>query len=67
VFVRDAEELLKDKLTLPEIKQGDAKFTIVETSEENLKKALDIYKEDPDIEKRKHGNIDGIVKTDAKV
>lgn len=30
VFVRDAEELLKDKLTLPEIKQGDTKLKIIE-------------------------------------
>jgi hypothetical protein len=30
VFVRDAEELLRDKLTLPEIKQGDTKFKLIE-------------------------------------
>lgn len=30
VFVRDAEQLLKERLTLPEIEQGDTKFTIVE-------------------------------------
>lgn len=30
VFVRDAEELLQDRLVLPEIEQGDAKFKIVE-------------------------------------
>lgn len=30
VFVRDAEELLKDRLVLPEIEQGDAKFKIIE-------------------------------------
>lgn len=30
VFVRDAEELLRDRIVLPEIKQGDAKFTLVE-------------------------------------
>jgi hypothetical protein len=29
-FVRDAEELLKDKLKLPEINQKDTKFKIVE-------------------------------------
>jgi hypothetical protein len=29
-FCRDAEELLKDRLTLPEIEQGDTKFKIVE-------------------------------------
>jgi len=67
VFVRDAEELLKDRLILPEIKQGSAKITLVESSEENLNKALDIYKKDPKIAKRKHGQIDGIIKTDAKV
>jgi exonuclease VII small subunit len=65
-FVRDAEELLQDRLVLPEIAQGKTQYTIVETSEENLEKALDIYKQDPKIKKRKHGNIDGIVKTDAK-
>jgi hypothetical protein len=51
---------------LPELEQGKTKFTLVETSEENLEKALDIYKQDPKIKKRKHGNIDGIVKTNAK-
>jgi hypothetical protein len=30
VFVRDAEELLRDRITMPEIEQGDFKFTIVE-------------------------------------
>lgn len=65
-FVRDAEELLKDRLVLPEIDQGKAKFTLVETSAENLEKAMDIYKADPKIKKRKHGQIDGIVKTDVK-
>jgi exonuclease VII small subunit len=65
-FVRDAEELLQDRLILPELEQGKTKYTIVETSEENLEKALDIYKQDPKIKKRKHGNIDSIVKTDAK-
>lgn len=66
VFVRAAEDLLQDRITIPEIEQGDRKFTIVETTEENLEKALDIYKDDPTINKRKHGAIDGIVKTDAK-
>jgi exonuclease VII small subunit len=65
-FVRDAEELLQDRLVLPELDQGKTKYTIVETSEENLEKALDIYKQDPKIKKRKHGDIDGIVKTNAK-
>lgn len=30
VFVRDADELLKDRLVLPEIEQKDFKFTVVE-------------------------------------
>jgi len=30
VFVRDAEALLKDRLVVPEIEQGNAKYTIVE-------------------------------------
>jgi hypothetical protein len=30
VFVRDAQNLLKDRLIVPEIDQGDAKFTLVE-------------------------------------
>lgn len=29
-FVRDAEALLADRITLPEIEQGDQKYTIVE-------------------------------------
>ena len=66
VFGRDAEELLKERIILPEIKQGNTKFTLVETTEEGLEKALDIYKKDPKITKHKHGPIDGIVKTDAK-
>jgi hypothetical protein len=30
VFVRDANELLQERLVLPEIKQGDTKFTMIE-------------------------------------
>lgn len=30
VFVRDAEELLKDRLVLPELEQGDTKFKLIE-------------------------------------
>jgi len=30
VFVRDAEELLKDRIVLPELNTGDAKFKIIE-------------------------------------
>ena len=30
VFVRDAEDLLKERITLPEIKQGDTKYTMIE-------------------------------------
>jgi hypothetical protein len=30
VFVRDAEELLKERITLPEIKQGNTKVTLVD-------------------------------------
>lgn len=30
VFVREAEELLKERMVLPEIKQGDTKFKIIE-------------------------------------
>ena len=30
VFVRDAEELLKERITLPEINQKDTKFKIIE-------------------------------------
>lgn len=30
VFVRDAEELLKERLVLPELNTGDAKFTMIE-------------------------------------
>ena len=29
-FVRDAEELLQDRLVLPEIEQGKTKFTLIE-------------------------------------
>lgn len=61
VFVREAMELLEDRLTLPEIEPQDFKATIVEASEENLEKAMDIYKEDPTIAKRKHGHVTGIV------
>ena len=69
VFVRDAEELLKDRLVLPELDQGKTKFTIVETTEEGLEAGLDILKKDPKIKRPKHGKIDTMVKTDknAKV
>jgi len=30
VFVRDAEELLRDRITLPELNQADTKFKIIE-------------------------------------
>lgn len=30
VFVRDAEELLKERLVLPEIEQGNTKFKLIE-------------------------------------
>ena len=30
VFVRDAEELLKERITLPEINQKDTKFKLIE-------------------------------------
>jgi hypothetical protein len=30
VFVREAEELLRERLTLPELKQGETKFKIIE-------------------------------------
>ena len=30
VFVRDADELLKDRIVLPELNQGDTKFKIIE-------------------------------------
>lgn len=30
VFVRDAEELLKERITLPELNTGDTKFKIIE-------------------------------------
>ena len=65
VFVRCAEELLQDRITLPEAEQGDQKFTIVESSEEGLEKAMDIYNEDPTIEKRKHEKIIGTVDQDG--
>lgn len=60
-FTRDAEELLRDRLTLPEIAQGDDKFTLVETTEEGLEKGLEIAREDGlAVENRKHGDIDSI-------
>lgn len=30
VFIRDAEELLKDRIVLPELNTGDTKFKIIE-------------------------------------
>jgi len=61
VFVRDAEALLKDRIVVPEHDQSNNKFTIVEASEEGLEKGLEIYNEDPTIEKRKHGSITATV------
>jgi hypothetical protein len=39
VFVRDAEELLKDRLVLPEIDQANTKYRIIEgeLSDETVK------------------------------
>jgi hypothetical protein len=44
-FVRDAEELLTDRIVIPEIKQNDAQFTIVEgeISEETVKGLRDKF------------------------
>ena len=43
VFVRDAEELLKDRLVLPEINQANTKYKIIEgeLSEETVKAIKD--------------------------
>ena len=61
VFVRQANDLLKDRIVVPEVDRGAYKATIVESSEEGLKKGFDILNEDPTIEKLKHGAITGIV------
>jgi hypothetical protein len=61
VFVRDAEELLKERLTIPELDQGDRKFTLVETSQEGFEHAIDIAREDFDKDLvKKHGDINSI-------
>jgi len=65
VFVRQATDLLNDRLIIPEHNQSDQKFTIVEASEDGIEKGLDILNQDPTIEKRKHGNITGIVDQDG--
>jgi hypothetical protein len=65
VYVQQATELLQNRLVVPEIDQGPFKATIVESSEEGLEKALDIYNEDPTIDKRKHENIIGAVDQDG--
>lgn len=59
-YVTEAAELLKDRLILPEIDQSDFKYTLVETTQENLEKGMDILREDPTITERKHGHIDSI-------
>ena len=61
VYVQQATDLLVDRLIIPEVDHGPYKATIVESSEEGLQKGLDIFNEDPTIEKRKHGAITGIV------
>ena len=61
VYVQQATDLLVDRLIVPEVDQGAFKATIVESSEEGLKKGFDILNEDPTIEKLKHGAITGIV------
>jgi hypothetical protein len=43
VFVRDADELLKDRIVLPELNQGDTKFKIIEG--ELSQETLDSIKE----------------------
>jgi hypothetical protein len=59
-YVTEAAELLKDRLVLPEIDQSDFQYTMVETTQENLEKGMEILKEDPTIAERKHGHIDSI-------
>ena len=59
-YVTEAAELLKDRLILPEIDQSDFQYTMVETTEENLQKGLDILREDPTIAERKHGQVNSV-------
>ena len=66
-FTNDAQELLKDRLTIPEIEKEDFKFTLVESTEENLEKAIDIAREDAgkDLVK-KHGEISSVNVSEKK-
>ena len=55
VFVREAEELLKDRLVLPKIEQGDQKFTLIngEISDETKAKIGAAQRGKPKAEGRK--------------
>jgi len=59
-YISAAAEMLKDRLVFPEIDQSDFQYTMVETTEENLQKGLDILREDPTIAERKHGQVNSV-------
>ena len=66
-FTRDAEELLKDRLVIPEDEKQDFKFTLVESTEENLEKAIDIAREDAGKKLvKKHGEISSVNVSEKK-
>jgi hypothetical protein len=59
-FRNVAEEVLRDRLVVPEVDQDDYKVTIVETTEEGFEKGRELTK-DHKLDKRKH-NITSVIK-----
>ncbi len=66
VFVREAEELLQDRLVIPTPESNGPQITVVESSEEAFQKGIDIFNDEPEILERKHGEITSVIKTDEK-
>lgn len=67
VFIREATDLLQDRLVIPVPDSNGPKITMVEASEEGIKAGLDILNQDPTIDKIKHDSITGIVHTDHEI
>ncbi|HET8688709.1 MAG TPA: hypothetical protein VFM18_19000 [Methanosarcina sp.] len=66
VFVREAEELLQDRLVMPTPESNGPQITMVETSDEAWQQGVDIFNNEPEILERKHGAITGVVDQDGE-
>jgi mRNA-degrading endonuclease HigB of HigAB toxin-antitoxin module len=65
VFVRDATELLQDRLVIEIPESNGPKITMVESSEDAWKQGVDILNEDDGEFTAIHGEITGVVDQDG--